>query len=157
MISNTSLLSYKRAHERGYSDTRHCQNFRSDTRHCRQKMLDTRHSKFTRHSTPDTQLQKDVPLAEFTLLFWWEIDCVVWKRHSIDTVFFNSTSETVKYLISTLDTDPPFKGPVQVKIGDITTNWRHIRLLRMSQGGWAIFCHNWLVTLLFRNYKVDCP
>ncbi len=58
-------LSICRAHERGYSDTRHCQNFSSDTRHWGQKMLDTRHSKFT--PTLNTQLQKDV------------IDCAVWK------------------------------------------------------------------------------
>ncbi len=46
-----------RAHKRGYSDTRHCQNFSSDTRHWGQKMPDTRLSKFT--PTPDTQLYKD--------------------------------------------------------------------------------------------------
>ncbi len=33
-------------------------------------------------------------------------------RLTLDTVFFKSTSGTVKYLISTLDNDPPFKGPV---------------------------------------------
>ncbi len=41
-----------RAHERGYSDTRHCQNFSSDIQHWGQKMPDTRHSKFT--TTLDT-------------------------------------------------------------------------------------------------------
>ncbi len=29
-------------------------------------------------------------------------------------------------------------------------------LLRMCQGVWAIFCHNWLITLLFHNHKAIC-
>ena len=28
--------------------------------------------------------------------------------------------------------------------------------LRMCQGVWAIFCHNWLITLLFHNHKANC-
>ncbi len=32
-------------------------------------------------------------------------------KSTLDTMFFKSTHETVKYLTSTLDTDPPFKGP----------------------------------------------
>ncbi len=47
-----------RAHERGYSDTRYCQNFSPDTRHWGQIKPDTRHSKFT--PPLDTQLQRDI-------------------------------------------------------------------------------------------------
>ncbi len=32
-------------------------------------------------------------------------------KSTLDTVIFKSTPETVKYMTSTLDTDPPFKGP----------------------------------------------
>ncbi len=34
-------------------------------------------------------------------------------------------------------------------------NYRQ-RRLRMCQGVWAIFCHNWLITLLFHNHKANC-
>ena len=94
--------TYNRAHERGYPNTRHCQNFSSHTRHWGQKMPDTRQSKFT--PTLDVQLKK----------------CVSYSQHernsnytksTLDTVIFKSTSDTVKYLSSALDTDPPFKGP----------------------------------------------
>ncbi len=57
------------------------------------KMPDTRHSKLP--PTLDTQDRVNIP-----------------SRHS--TLFFKSTSGTLKYLISTLDTDPPFKGPIIV-------------------------------------------
>ncbi len=33
-------------------------------------------------------------------------------KSTLDTVIFKSTPETVKYLTSTLDTDPPFQGPL---------------------------------------------
>ncbi len=47
-----------RAHERGYSDTRHCQNFSSDTRHSGKKMPDTDTQNSPRHSTPTFQKMK---------------------------------------------------------------------------------------------------
>ncbi len=46
--------------------------------------------------TPDTQLHERK--SNYT-------------KSTLDTVFFKSTPGTVKYLISTLDTDPPFQGP----------------------------------------------
>ena len=55
-----------------------------------------RHSKFI--PTLATHLPKDGEIPNYT-------------KSTLDTVIFKSTPETVKYLTSTLDTDPPFKGP----------------------------------------------
>ncbi len=36
---------------------------------------------------------------------------IYYTKSTLDTVFFKSTSGTVKYFISTLATNPPFHGP----------------------------------------------
>ena len=66
-----------------------------------------------------------VSRMKFTLLFWYEIDSAVWDlglvcsmkysnytKSTLYTVIFKSTPETIKKFTSTLDTDPPFKGPI---------------------------------------------
>ena len=62
-------------------------------------MPDTRHSKFT--LTLHTHLQKDgkMKYSDYT-------------KSTLNTVIFKSTPETVKYMTSTLDTNPlPFQVP----------------------------------------------
>ena len=73
------------AHERGYSDTRHCQICSSNTRHWRQKMLDTQYLPLwnypdTRQPTSKIHKKFQSPLVirmKFRLLSWCEIDCAI--------------------------------------------------------------------------------
>ena len=63
-------------------------------------MPDTQHSKFT--STLDTYLQRQKDMEKSGQSDYTKL--------TLNTVIFKSTSDTVKYLTPTLDTDPPFKG-----------------------------------------------
>ena len=58
------------------------------------------------HPTPDIEGKK-CPVAVHL-----GVKMAYYTKSTLDIVFFKSTSGAVKYLISTLDTDPPpFKGP----------------------------------------------
>ncbi len=66
------------------------------------------------HPTPNIQAKK-CPTPTQNSHFSFDVKLTeIYYFYQLDTVIFKSTPETVKYLTSTLDTDPPFKGPINV-------------------------------------------
>ncbi len=74
------------------------------------------------HPTPDIKAKKcPTPTLVIILddndddsgrpLIWNWLKYSNYTKLTLDTVIFRSTPETVKYLTTTLDTDPPFQGP----------------------------------------------